>query len=167
MGTHKRRRCSLAGQEGIRADFLEEAGVPGGLEPQRGLCKVPLGRVWPREWTRRERCRLVSSPRPSVPPSRDIPGCPRWHRGSCYVASGSHSTTQWAEVGPQCPSSVSGSGAPSGVSLAVGISWSGQCCTVHPRSPEPPEGVPHPACSFSQHLRSPRSWLHLLRPGLP
>lgn len=42
MGTHKRMRCSLAGQEGTREDFLEEAGIPGGLEPQRGVWKVPL-----------------------------------------------------------------------------------------------------------------------------
>ncbi|EPQ19022.1 hypothetical protein D623_10010575 [Myotis brandtii] len=31
-GTHKRMRCSLAGQEGIREDFLEEAGIPGGSQ---------------------------------------------------------------------------------------------------------------------------------------
>lgn len=33
----------MAGQEGIRENFLEEAGIPGGLEPQRGVWKVPWG----------------------------------------------------------------------------------------------------------------------------
>lgn len=34
MGARKRTRCSLAGQEGIREDFLEEAGIPGVLALQ-------------------------------------------------------------------------------------------------------------------------------------
>lgn len=39
----KRTKCSLAGQEGIQEDFLEEAGIPGGLELQRSV-KGALGR---------------------------------------------------------------------------------------------------------------------------
>ena len=46
------------------------------------------------------------------------------------MASGHTAQPDW--LGQQCPSSVSGSGAPSGVSEAVGIGWSGQCFTVHP-----------------------------------
>lgn len=47
-------RCSLAGQEGIREDFLEEAGIPVGLELQRGVWKVPLAgaQLGPRECAR-------------------------------------------------------------------------------------------------------------------
>lgn len=53
------------------------------------------------------------------------------------MASKSHSTAWLAGLWQQCPKSVSGSEAPSGVSKAVGVSWSGQCFAVNPESPEP------------------------------
>lgn len=40
MGAPKRTKCSLAGEEGIPEDFVEEAGIPGELKWQRGVWKV-------------------------------------------------------------------------------------------------------------------------------
>lgn len=60
MGAPQRTKCSLAGEEGIPEDFLEEAGIPDALEWQTGVWKVrqeggaARTQVWPRECTRRE-----------------------------------------------------------------------------------------------------------------
>lgn len=44
MGAQKRLSCSLAGEEGIQEGFLEEAGIPGGLELAERDVKGASGR---------------------------------------------------------------------------------------------------------------------------